>query len=165
MKNIKIKLLHTILIILLCLFASLSMSADFKKGEEAYQREDYAVALRELKPLSEQGHAGAQTILGLMYAYGDGVAQNHKEAVKWYRLAAEQGFAYAQYQLGTMYYFGGGVPKDNIYAYMWLNLASAQGHPFISSFKNDVFKEMTPMQFEKAQRLSRECLTKNYKNC
>lgn len=141
------------------------MSADFRKGEKAYQQENYATALKELKPLAEEGHAAAQTILGLMYTYGDGVAQNHKEAVKWYRLAAEQGFVYAQYQLGTMYYFGGGVPKDNIYAYMWFNLAAAQEYPFITSFKNDVSKEMTPMQFEKAQRLSQECIKKDYKNC
>ena len=38
-----------------------------------------------------------------MYDNGDGVPQDYKEAVKWYRLAAEQGDAAAQYNLGIMY--------------------------------------------------------------
>ena len=137
------------------------MSADFQKGKEAYQREDYATAQRELKPLSEQGHAGAQTRLGLRYTYGDGVAQNHKEAVKWFRLAAEQGFVYAQYQLGTMYYFGGGVPKDNLYAYMWFNLAAANGDEEASELRDTIAAKMTPSEIEKAQDLAREFKVKN----
>jgi TPR repeat protein len=36
----------------------------------------------------------------LLYANGDGVEQNHAEALKWYRPAAEQGVAEAQYNLG-----------------------------------------------------------------
>ena len=38
--------------------------------------------------LAEQGLAGAQYNLGLMYANGIGVPQNYAEAVSWYRLAA-----------------------------------------------------------------------------
>ena len=30
-------------------------------------------------------------MLGVMYFRGEGVAQNHKEAIKWYRMAAKQG--------------------------------------------------------------------------
>ena len=45
----------------------------------------------------------AQYNLGVMYDNGDGVPQDYKEAVKWYRLAAEQGDASAQYNLGLMY--------------------------------------------------------------
>ena len=39
-------------------------SADFQKGVDAYDRGDYAAALREWKPLAEQGHASAQFNLG-----------------------------------------------------------------------------------------------------
>ena len=35
-------------------------SADFGKGLEAYERRDYAIALRELIPLAERGHADAK---------------------------------------------------------------------------------------------------------
>ena len=72
-------------------------SADYQKGWDAYVKEDYATALREWKPFAEQGHAGAQVRLGLMYEYGDGVPQDDKTALKWYRLAVEQGDADAQH--------------------------------------------------------------------
>ena len=51
-----------------------------------------AVTVVSLLPLAEQGVALAQTYLGVMYAKGGGgVAQDYKEAVKWWRLSAEQG--------------------------------------------------------------------------
>ena len=45
----------------------------------------------------------AQNNLGEMYANGQGVSKNEKEATKWTRLAASQGYALAQANLGTMY--------------------------------------------------------------
>jgi len=79
--------------------AGVSWSADFQKGFAAYQSGDYATALREWKPLAEQGNAVAQFSLGVMYELGRGVPQNHEIALKWYRLAAEQGDGAAQYLL------------------------------------------------------------------
>lgn len=46
--------------------------------------------IEELKTLAEQGDAAAMYDLGVAYDFGDGVEQNHEEAVRWYRLAAEQ---------------------------------------------------------------------------
>jgi TPR repeat protein len=57
----------------------------FQKGLEAYNRGDYATALREWRPLAAQGHARAQYNLGFMYASGQGVPQDYAEAVKWFR--------------------------------------------------------------------------------
>ena len=94
-------------------------SADFQKATDAYNRGDYATALREIKPLAEQGDADAQYNLGQMYRRGDGVLKDHKTAVKWYRLAAEQEDAGAQTGLGAMYATGRGVIQDNVYARMW----------------------------------------------
>ena len=51
--------------------------------------------ITDLRVRAEQGDAGAQHDLGLMYWYGLGVTQDEAEAVRWYRLAAEQGFAEA----------------------------------------------------------------------
>jgi hypothetical protein len=76
---------------------------------------------------AKQGHAKAQTNLGLMYDKGKGFAQDYKEAVKWYRLAAEQGNAQARTNLGVMYVKGQGVPKDNKEAVKWTRLAAEQG--------------------------------------
>ena len=48
-------------------------------------------------------YAPSQYALGLMYATGRGLPQDHVEAMRWYRLAAEQGFAPAQASLGVLY--------------------------------------------------------------
>jgi len=47
-----------------------------------------------------------------MHHKGDGIAQDNKEALKWYRLSAEQGNADAQNNLAVMYRKGEGVTQD-----------------------------------------------------
>ncbi len=56
-------------------------------------------ALRNLINTAEQGHAEAQSNLGVMYTNGQGVPQDDTEAVKWYRKAADQGHARAQFRV------------------------------------------------------------------
>ena len=63
-----------------------------------------------------------------MYAKGEGVKQDYKEVVKWFRKAAEQGLAQAQFNLGGMYAIGRGVPLDFAVALKWLQLAAEQGN-------------------------------------
>ncbi len=106
---------------------STALAQDFDKGVAAYNDGDYATALQEWRPLAEQGHAKAQTILGVMYANGEGVPQDDKEAVKWYRKAADQGYAKAQTNLGWMYEFGRGVSQDYTEAVKWYRKAAEQG--------------------------------------
>jgi uncharacterized protein len=60
---------------------------------------------------------------------GQGVTQDYKEALKWYRLAADQGNADAQYFLGNMYQDGKGVVQDYREGVKWLRLAAQQGMP------------------------------------
>ena len=127
----------------------------------AYQRGDYATALREWRPLTEQGYADAQFNLGVMYDEGRGVPQDDAEAVKWYRKAAEQGDAGAQYNLGVMYGNGLGVPQDYAQAHMWYNLAASRfppGEDRDKAVKNRdiVAKRMTPAQIAEAQKLARK---------
>ena len=76
---------------------------------------------------AEQGSARAQFSLGVMYYDGQGVPQDYKEAVKWYRKVAEQGYAEAQYNLGVMYDNGQGVPQDDKEAVKWYRKAAEQG--------------------------------------
>jgi hypothetical protein len=106
------------------------LAADLQAGLEAFNRGDYATALEELRPLAEQGDAGAQLHLGIMYAGVPGIPQDYAEAVKWYRLAAEQGDASAQYTLGIMYALGEGVPQDYAEVVKWYRLAAEQGDAF-----------------------------------
>ena len=83
----------------------------YQEGYDAYNRGDYDTALKEFRPLAEQGFASSQFNLGLMYDKGQGVAQDYQEAMKWYRLAADQGHTNAQTNLGVMYHKGYGVPR------------------------------------------------------
>ena len=118
--------------ILLALFLTATLPysaahADFEAGRDAYNRDDYATALREFRPLAEQGNARAQTNLGGMYAKGQGVPQDDQQAIAWLRKAAEQEYAEAQFNLGVAYANGRGVPQDNQQALAWFRKAAAQG--------------------------------------
>jgi len=115
------------LFILCLLFWPALAQADFKAGKDAYDRRDYSTALKEWRPLADQGYANAQYNLGVLYEKGQGVPQDNAEAVRWWRLAAEQGVALAQANLGVMYYRGQGVPQINAEAARWWRLAAEQG--------------------------------------
>ena len=104
-----------------------AVSGPFEDGWNAFNSGDYATALRLWRPLAEQGNAGAQFSLGIMWANGHGVPQDQAEAAKWFRLAAEQGNAPAQASLGVMYANGHGVPQDHAEAAKWFRLAAEQG--------------------------------------
>jgi TPR repeat protein len=145
--------------------AGVSVSQDFQVGLDAARKGDYATALREWTPLAEQGDAGAQYNLGLMYGNGDGVPQDDKNAMKWYTLAAEQGHASAQTSLGVVYANGYGVQQDYVYAHMWFNIAASSGEQNAPENRDLVAERMTPSQIERAQDLARECVAKNYKGC
>ena len=102
-----------------------------------------------------------QNNLGLIYARGNGVAQDYAEAVKWFRPAAQQNVALAQLNLGTSYYFGNGVPQDFVLAHVWWNLAAAHLPPGedrdrAGYNRDSIEAEMTPNEVAEAQRLARE---------
>ena len=56
--------------------------------------------------------AKAQTDLGNMYQYGEGVAQDYTQALHWYGKAAELQYPFAEERLGYMYENGLGVKQD-----------------------------------------------------
>jgi TPR repeat protein len=100
-----------------------------------------------------------------MYEKGQGVLQDYKTAVKWYRLSAKQGYASAQGSLGVMYAFGNGVLKDYVYAHMWGNIAATNGNKLGAKLRDDFEKKMTFADISYAQKLARECVRKKYKGC
>ena len=101
-------------------------SQDLEKAWEAYEKGDYATALREYSVLAEQGDANAQFRLGVMYVRGEGVTQDYKEAVKWARKSAEQGHAGGQFNLGVLYDYGSGVTRDYKEAVKWYRKSAEQ---------------------------------------
>jgi TPR repeat protein len=70
--------------------------ADLKEGLADCDKGIYAKTLQEFKLRAKQGNVDAQFSLGAMYDIGQGVAQNDRVALKWYRLAAKQGDANAK---------------------------------------------------------------------
>jgi two-component system sensor histidine kinase CreC len=70
-----------------------------------------------------------------MYDKGQGVAQDHKQALRWYRKAADQGNASAQYNLGWMYSKGKGVAQDDKQALKWFRMAAEQGEGVVQDHK------------------------------
>ncbi len=117
-----------ILILAAALTPVAAIAGPLEDARDAVESGDHATALRLLRPLAEQGHADAQTGLGVMYSNGWSVPQDYAEAVKWYQLAAEQGYAEAQHHLGIMYERGLGVPQDYVEAVRWYLAAAEQGH-------------------------------------
>ena len=93
------------------------------------------------------------------------VAQDYQEAVKWYHLAAEQEDEAAQYELGYMYVYGEGVIQDYVLGYMWWNIAASNGYEDAKKYIDFVESMMTPEQLAEAEKLARECIKKNYKDC
>jgi len=114
--------------VVLILFASMVQSADLQKGYDAYNKGDFKVAYEEWHPLAEQGYASAQYNLGVRYGNGEGVLQDDKQAVNWFRKAAEQGDASVQGSLGFMYDKGRGVLQDDKQAVNWYRKAAEQGN-------------------------------------
>lgn len=133
-----------------------AVAGPFEDGVAAYNRADYAAALRLWRPLAAQGLADAQYNLGLLYAKGQGVPQDYAEALKWWRLAQAQGYAGAQYNLGVMFANGQGVPQEYVLAHMLFNLAAAQGYADAAKRRDLVAARMTPAQIAEAQRLARD---------
>jgi TPR repeat protein len=113
---------------LIFLAASATAQAGLQEGINAYRYGNFAVALKELKPLAEKGDAKAQWYLGNMYSDGNGVRQSHKKAASLYRKSAEQGHAAAQFSFAVMCERGIGVPKSDKQAASWYHKAAEQGH-------------------------------------
>ena len=75
----------------------------------------------------EQGNSIAQFFLGVMYEYGEVVAEDDVEAVRWYRKSAVQGNSDAQYILGIKFANGDGVAEDDAEAVRWYRKSAEQG--------------------------------------
>lgn len=140
-------------------------ASDLKTGVDAFDKGDYATALRELKPLAEKGQSVAQVTLGLMYYQANGVAQDLHEALKWFLRAADQGEEMAQLSLGFLYAAGQGVDRDFVQAYMRLSLCLADPNVGANCRKNRelVSHQMTPAQIAEGQRLAADWKQKHSK--
>jgi len=139
-------------------------SGPMEDGIAAYDKEDYATALRIFQPLAERGHLDAQYSLGSLYQAGKGVAQDLSQSIVWYRKAADQGHVQAMTALGVIL---GDSPRENfIEALAWFNVAVARTSPsddkhagtrkIAEEGQKELSARMSPSQITAAQRLAHE---------
>lgn len=75
---------------------------DYAAALDALNRQEYAAARQQLRPLAEAGDAEAQAYLAALHLRGLGIAPDTETARRWYQAAAAQGHAVAQYELARM---------------------------------------------------------------
>ncbi|MFZ5522526.1 MAG: tetratricopeptide repeat protein [Pseudomonadota bacterium] len=117
-----------ILMLLLAVVSIGAFAGDFDDGVAAYERKDYATALKIFRSFAAKNNPQAQYNLGIMYQEGQGVPQDYEEAIKWYRMATEQGEANAQSMLGVSHDKGQSVAQDYEDAIVWYRTVAEQGN-------------------------------------
>ena len=100
----------------------------FQHGLSAYDKGDYATALKIWQPLADANNMAAQRNIGHLYRLGKGVAQDLAKAVEYYSTAAELGLASAQSNLADMHLKGLGVPRNEAVAVRLFTKSALQGH-------------------------------------
>jgi TPR repeat protein len=111
---------------LLLVFVATSLTAaEPNPNAKSLAEPDHIAGIRAK---ADKGDAESQFGLGVAYAFGAGVPEDIKEALKWYRKAADQGKTAAQYYLGLAYARGKGVAKDSAEAAKWYRKAAEQGY-------------------------------------
>lgn len=105
-----------ILVCLLLLFGSAQLYAQTnsqtERGIELFHSERYDEALTCFQTAAKAGDASAQTWLGYMYQYGEGVTKNPQIAINMYNKAIAQNYPIAMRYFGDMYRDGDGIGKD-----------------------------------------------------
>lgn len=98
-----------------------------ESGFSAYAAGDYAAAHAQFIRLANHGSAIGETMLGTMYARGQGVAADAATAATYWFRAASRGYAPGQLALARALATGHGVSRDSQSAWVWAQLAAARG--------------------------------------
>lgn len=104
-----------------------NVDEELREAAKLHRIGETAKAMAIWRAWAEKGDADAAYNLGVIHHYGDGVAKDTREAIKWYKLAAERGDKPAHYQIGLIYQNGDGVPADAAEAHRWF-VAPRQHH-------------------------------------
>ena len=64
-----------------------------------------------------------------------------------------------------LYFKGQGVIQDDVVSHMWFNIAASNGDEDAVKLRDKLAEFMTPEQIAEANKLARECIKKNYKDC
>ena len=117
----------------LCCFALVLASAlavraaSFEDAVAAYQRADYASAMRIWHELGEAGDVRAIYNLGVLFDLGQGVTMDPARAAVYFRHAAQAGHGRAMSNYGRLLEQGRGVQKNEEEAAYWFQKAAEGG--------------------------------------
>ena len=145
------------------LLSGQALDADrvFKEGLAAYQNlsPDKAQAAKLFRQAADQGHAGAQYYLGMIYEQGAGVPKDVAAALNWYRQSATNGYAEAGMTLGNFYSDGLEAKPDYVEAFVWYGVAAGQGNRLAEVFRNGMRRKLDAGQLAEAEKRVAAILT------
>jgi hypothetical protein len=107
----------------------------YEDAKAAYQKGDFATAVRLLLQVAETGNAAAQNLLGFMYHDGEGVPRDYVRSYMWFYLAS------------------------SLYA------ADSQEFKDARDAMDLTAAAMTADQISEARAMARRCQDQRYKNC
>ena len=145
---------RNIFILCLLITSEQTKAINFETASIAYQNKDYIAAYRDFSKLANSGNTKAQTVLGIMYTYGEGVQVDDKQAFYWYQKAANQEYPPAQFNVGIMLLEGIGASEDKHQARYWLEKASSSGFERAAAVLADLAKNTTQHAGIKSTRWS-----------
>jgi cobalamin biosynthesis protein CobD/CbiB len=126
--------------------------AGFEEGYKALQAGDMAAAEKELQVLVKERDPRALFLVGL-YIYGnpDSKLFDLNKATPLLLDASERGYVPAMIPLAGAYVEGKGMPKSMFEAYKWLAIAERWNSPNAGQIIEQVGRELTPEELEKAK--------------
>lgn len=141
------------LLVLLFLYPSICV-AEIEHARDLMEANRFEEAMEELWPAARSGNADAEELIGVMYAMGLGVEQDHRRAFEWYMRSSLKGHPGAQSGVAWYYELGLGMPQpDLVRAYMWYVLSAIGGDPDAAISQEEVVKKMTADEIKEAHKL------------
>ncbi|MDW4498893.1 tetratricopeptide repeat protein [Sulfitobacter sp. D35] len=138
----------------LCLCFATSAWAEIEAARDLMEAGDFEQAREELLPAVRSGNADAEELIGVMYAMGLGVEQDHERAFEWYLRSSMKGHPGAQSGVGWYYELGLGMPEpDLVRAYLWYALSTIGGDPDAAISLEDVVRKMSADEIDRAKVL------------
>lgn len=137
-----------------------AVDCEIRGGEYvAFDRADYATALKIWLPIAQGGDPEAQTYVGEIFEKGLGIQPDYAAAATWYQKAAAQNYSRAQINLGNLYEKGLGVAMDKATALNWYRRASGINNDQIAY--SSTFEVRAQSQQQELNRLKQEVSEKN----
>ena len=113
--------------LMLVAIAGVAVAGPLEDGRAAFNRGDFATALRLWYSLADFGNAQAQNNIGIMYRDGLGVPRNYDEALRLFGFAIAKELPEAEYNLGDLY--GRPWAKQDLKASLfWMRQAASHGY-------------------------------------